>query len=312
MQMTQHTDTNQELSFLAAIFTVFLCTVFGANAVAIKISFSGLGVFTTAGIRFSMAAVAIFLWVIATRRPLKIKKGQIHQLLIISVLFAVQLSMFYVGLSKTHASRGTLLINIQPFLVLLLAHFFIPNDRITKRKVLGILMAFSGVAFVFLEKKGITSDFQKGDIIILSATFLWAASAVYTKKILESLRPFQVVLFPVMFAGPFCLLAAFLFDDIMVAHLNLRVLGALIYQGLITASFGFVAWNTMLQKYGAVSLHSFLFIMPIAGVILGGVVLGEPVTFKILLALAMIVSGISIVQLKSKKEIAINHPGKNV
>ena len=259
-----------------------------------------------------MAAVAILLWAVTTRQPLKIKKGQIHQLLIISVLFAVQLSMFYVGLSKTHASRGTLLINIQPFLVLFLAHFFIPNDRITKRKILGILMGFSGVAFVFLEKKGLTADFQKGDVIILIATFLWAASAVYTKKILENLRPFQVVLFPVMFTGPFCLLVAFLFDDIMVAHLNPMVLGALIYQGLITTSFGFVAWNTLLQKYGAVSLHSFLFIIPIAGVFLGVLVLGEPITFKILLALAMIVSGISTVQLKSKKEIAIYNPGKNV
>jgi len=54
----------------------------------------------------------------------------------------------------------------------------------------------------------------------------------------------------------------------------------------------------MLKKYGAVSLHSFIFIMPIAGVLLGGLVLGEPITPKILLALLLIVSGIFIVNLK--------------
>jgi drug/metabolite transporter (DMT)-like permease len=58
----------------------------------------------------------------------------------------------------------------------------------------------------------------------------------------------------------------------------------------------------MLQKYRTVSLHSFIFIMPIAGVALGGLVLGEPITVKILLALAFIVSGILVVHWQPKKE----------
>ncbi|MBW1748279.1 MAG: EamA/RhaT family transporter, partial [Deltaproteobacteria bacterium] len=60
--MIDPTPQNQELSLLAGIFTVCLCSLFGANAVAIKISLSGLGVFTTAGLRFSLAAVTVFIW----------------------------------------------------------------------------------------------------------------------------------------------------------------------------------------------------------------------------------------------------------
>jgi drug/metabolite transporter (DMT)-like permease len=66
-----------------------------------------------------------------------------------------------------------------------------------------------------------------------------------------------------------------------------------------------VAWNTLLQKYGAVALHSFIFIMPIAGVALGGLVLGEPITAKILIALALIVAGILVVHLKPRKEAPV-------
>ena len=87
----------------------------------------------------------------------------------------------------------------------------------------------------------------------------------------------------------------------MIDHVNVHVLTALLYQGLAIASFGFVAWNRMLQRYGAVSLHSFLFIMPISGVLLGGLVLGEPITFTILLALVLIVSGIVVVNLKARR-----------
>jgi len=299
--MVGDTPNNQELPLLAAIFTSILCIGFGANAVAIKISLSGLGAFTTAGLRFSIATLAIFLWAKISQRSFTIKRGQAHQLLIISMLFTVQLGLLYFGLNKTNASRGTLLINLQPFFVLFLAHSFIPGDQITKRKILGLFMGFTGMAMVFLGRKGITTDIQTGDFMILITAFIWACNTVYTKKIINAFDPFQIVLYPMIFSVPFFFLAGLLWDGTMIEYVNLNVLIALLYQGLVIASFGFVAWNNMLQKYGAVSLHSFLFLMPVSGVLLGGLVLGEPITFNILLALVLIVSGILMVNLKTRK-----------
>ena len=306
------TPQNQELSFLAAMFTVCLCVLFGANAVAIKISLSGLGVFTTAGLRFSMASAAIFLWARITGRSFKIGRGQALQLLIISAVFTVQLSLFYLGLSKTNASRGTLMVNLQPFFTLFLAHFFIPGDQITKRKTLGILFGFSGVVFVFLEKKGVTSDLKAGDLIILTAASLWSCSAVYTKRIIHNFKPFHLVLYPMIFSAPLFFLEGFVWDDAMIAHVDVKVLFALLYQGLVTASFCFVAWLTLLQKYGAVALHSFIFFIPISGVLLGGIILGEPITVNILISLFLIVSGIVLVNFRQKRQVPPFPLGRNV
>lgn len=299
--MVEETSYNQELPFLAAINTSILCIVFGANAVAIKISLFGLGTFTTAGLRFSIAAFAIFLWAKITRRPFSIKKGQIRQLLVISGIFTVQLSMLYLGMSKTNASRGTLLINLQPFFVLFLAHHFIPGDRITKKKFLGLFLGFTGMTFVFLGKKTVNADIQIGDVLILITAFLWACNTVYIKRIISAFDPFQIVLYPMIFSVPFFFLSGFLWDSPIFSHIDLKVLGSLLYQSLITASFGYVIWNYLLQKYGAVSLHSFIFIMPISGVFLGGLILGEPITANIILALLLIVSGILVVNSKTKK-----------
>lgn len=310
--MINHTPQNQELSLLAAIFTVCLCVLFGANAVAIKISLSGLGVFTTAGLRFSMASATIFLWARITGRSFKIKSGQVRQLLIISMVFTVQLSLFYLGLSKSNASRGTLMVNLQPFFTLFLAHFFIPGDRITKRKTLGILLGFAGVAFVFLEKKGVSADFKVGDLIILFAAFLWSCSAVYTKRIIHAFKPFHLVLYPMIFSAPFFFLEGFVWDTAMVAHVDAKVLCSLLYQSFVTASFCFVAWLTLLQKYGAVALHSFIFFIPISGVVLGGLVLNEPITVNIFIALLLIVSGILLVNFRQKKQIPLFPLGRNV
>ena len=296
---------NPEFSFFAGILSVFLCIIFGSNAVAIKLAFAGIGVFTTAAIRFSVAALAIFLWARVTGQTIGLKKGQLHQVLILAALFTIQLSMFYFGLSKSNASRGTLIVNLLPFWVLFLAHFFIPGDRITRRKFFGILLGFSGVAFIFAEKKGVTADFRLGDMIILTATVIWACNVIYLKRIIGAFSAFQVTFYSMVLSAPFFFLEALLWDRPMIFKLNLQIIGAVLYQSLVTAAFGFLAWNTLLQKYGAVALHSFIFIMPIAGVALGGLMLGEPITLKILIALALIVAGILVVHLKPRKEAPV-------
>ena len=87
------------------------------------------------------------------------------------------------------------------------------------------------------------------------------------------------------------------------------VLAAILYRGLITGSFGFVAWNVLLQRYGAVSLHTFIFIMPVVGVLLGGLMLKEPITGNIFIALAFIGTGIFVTQFNKKADYA---PGSDV
>jgi drug/metabolite transporter (DMT)-like permease len=287
--MVEHKLNNQELPLLTGIFTSMLCAIFGANAVAIKISLSGLGPFTTAGLRFSIAALVIFLWAKITRRSFSIREGQLHQLLVVSLMFTVQLSLLYLGFSKTNASRGTLLINLQPFFVLFLAHYFILGDQITTKKILGLFMGFMGMTFVFIGKNGVTADVHIGDFMILITAFVWACNTAYTKRIIDKFETFHLVFYPMICSVPLFFLAGFFWDGTMITDANLKVMASLFYQGLLTASFGFVAWTNLLQKYGAVSLHSFIFIMPIAGGVLGGVVLGEPITFNIVLALLLIV-----------------------
>jgi len=310
--MNQKISTNGELTFSAAILSAFLCALFGANAVAIKISLTGLGVFTTAGFRFSIAAAVIFLWAKVTRKSFAIKSGQGLQLLVFTLTFIVQLSLFYIGVSRTKASHATLLSNLLPFFILFFAHYFIPEERITKRKILGILMGFSGVCVLFLWEKGEKIDFQFGDFIILIVVFIWASRTVYMKKIIDSFESFHLVFYPMIFSVPMFFIEALLWDDPMLFKLDIKVLSALLYQSLVTASFGFLVWTSLLKKYGATSLHSFIFIMPVSGVLLSNLLLGEPLTLNLLFAMLFIVSGILIIHLKAKRLTPMFPLGRNI
>ena len=119
----------------ASLYATFLCVLFGANATAIKISLGGFGIFTVAGLRFSIAAMTLVIWATLTQKPLVLKnRKQVLQMGKLSLIFFCQITCFYFGLTKTTASHGTLISNLLPFIVLILAHFYIPGDRITMKK----------------------------------------------------------------------------------------------------------------------------------------------------------------------------------
>ena len=184
----------------------------------------------------------------------------------VGLILTTQMSLFYIGMTKTNASHSALIANLLPFLVLILSHFFIPGDRITPRKMIGMLMGFSGVFLILSDKVGIRSGYQTGDLIVLAAVFMWACRIIFTKKVIQDFEPFHLVIYPFLFAAPLFLTGGVLLDPTMIIRIDQTIICALLYQSIAIASLGFVAWNTLLKTYGAASLHSFVFVMPIAGV----------------------------------------------
>jgi len=292
---------NANMTLLPGVFIVFLTVIFGGNTVAIKLALTGMGPLTTAGLRFALAAVAIACWALAAGRSFRILSGQLPQLLIVSIAFTLQLSLFYLGLQRTYASRGVLIANLLPFFVLFLSHRFIRGERITWKKTVGMVLGFTGVAFMFSGTHGVSGSIHTGDLIVLAAVAVWSGNVVYTKRIINDYSPFHLVLYPMIFSVPVFMSAGFLWDGQMFFDLSPIVLGAYAYQSLVSAAFGFVAWSTMLKRYGASTLHSFVFIMPIAGVVFSWLVLDEPITPNLIVAMIFIAAGILMVHLNPKK-----------
>ncbi len=81
----------------------------------------------------------------------------------------------------------------------------------------------------------------------------------------------------------------------MVKYIDLPIGLALFYQSFVTASFGYIAWNTLVREYGTSLVHSFVFIMPISGVFFGVLLLGEPMTPSLAGSIMLIVMGIVVI-----------------
>jgi drug/metabolite transporter (DMT)-like permease len=293
--MTFHTSTPNRMHMGASLFTAFLCIIFGANAVAIKFSLTGLGSFTNAGIRFSIAALGIYLWARYKKKPLMVTKKKLLLLFILSIFYVSQASCYYFALTKTSVSHGTLIANLLPFFVLILAHFFNPGDRFTLKKAIGISIGFIGVTILFMDNHTVSSDLKTGDLIMLSAVFFWSCNAVFAKKIIHHFSSLQITWYPMVFGIPIFFICGYFFDPQMIKTINFVVIKALLFQALVATIFGFVAWNTLLRRYGATSLHSFVFIMPLSGVFFGVLLLDEKLTSHLIISIILIVIGIIVV-----------------
>jgi drug/metabolite transporter (DMT)-like permease len=302
---------DQTLSLFAAGMAAFLCVLWGANTVAIKFSLSGMGPFTSAAVRFGMSAGCLWVWAKTSGQSLRPAAGQLRPLLVNSLLFFVQLSLVYVGFTMTSASRGALLTNLQPFFLLFLAHFFLSGDRITWLKLIGLILGFTGAACVLLDRHGGSDRLMAGDLLLLVSTIMWACSAAYTKRLVRSSSSIQIVFYQLLFSIPLFAMGAPLWDAPMISRIDFGIAAAILFQVVLTTAFAFVAWTRLMRTYGAVALHSFVFLIPVSGVFLAAVVLDEPLTRMILLALVLISAGILTVQFGQRRDMQTVLPGRS-
>lgn len=279
----------------AAAIMVGLTFTWGLNQVAIKAGTAGFSPVCMMALRSGFAALLVFLWCRYRGIPLFDKDGTLGAGLLAGFLFGAEFVLLFIGVDLTTAARSALMINTMPFWILLGGHFLL-GERLTARKLAGLVMAFSGVVLVFTDQLSLPDPAAiRGDALILAGAVFWAATTLVIKRSgLSSARAektllYQLVVSTVMvlpiipFAGPA------LRDVTMVPVL------AVIFQAAFVVAFTYLIWFSMIRIYPAAGLSSFTFLTPVFGVVCGGLLLGEPLSARIFAAMALIAAGLYIV-----------------
>jgi len=155
-------------------------------------------------------------------------------------------------------------------------------------------MAFWGVAVIFLVSMP-ERDLLIGNILVLLGGFLLAVIQVYAKFLLRRLSAFQVVFWEFTYGVSIFFPLSLLLESGEEIQLSAVVVGSVLYQGLVIAGFGFVTWVYLLQRFPASQLASFQFSTPVFGVMLGWLLLGEALTWRLGVGAALVAVGIYVV-----------------
>ncbi len=290
-------ERREAMDLRATIIVLVLCLLWGGNQVAIKLSNAGVAPIFGAALRSVVAGALVALWALA-RGHLFLPHGRewLHGL-VVGALFGAEFGLLYVGLTYTTASHAVVFFYTTPFFVAAGAHYLLPAEPITPRKVLGLFLAFAGIVVTLGESLAAQSLRQaRGDLLVLAAAALWAATSLYLKVVVRDRLKFTHTLFCQLAVSAVLLGAlSLLLEPRLIWLRTPGVVGGLFYQSVIVAFASYLAWFWLIQVYPVSLLSAYTFFTPVVGALLGGLLLGEALTGILLLGASLVAAGMVFV-----------------
>lgn len=286
---------------LAVAMMLGLTFSWGLNGVAVKVSNSGFDPVFVTIVRSAIGALCVLAWCRWRRIPLFERDGTLWAGLLAGALFGVEFVLIFRGLDYTSVARSALMVNSMPFWVLIGAHFLL-GERMSALKVAGASLAFLGVALVFSDKLSLpTPEAVIGDVMSLAAGAAWAATFLVIKKSRLADAGAEKVLLYQLAVSAVVVLPMLLVSGPILREVTALAIGSVIFQATFIVAFTYLLWFWLMRRYPAAGLSSFAFLTPAFGVLLGGLLLGEPLTLRLFLALGLIAVGIVIVNRPARK-----------
>lgn len=283
-----------QLDRLAIGLMVLFCSIWGVQQVAIKLANAGISPVWQAGLRSLGAAVLVFAWAWWRGVRLFARDGTLWPGVLAGLLFAGEFGLLYWALEFTTASRGVIFLYTAPFMVALGAVWLLPQEHMRRAQWVGMALAFIGVLVLFGENLLRPSGMAwLGDLMIFAAAILWAATTLTVKAtVLGRTAPEKTLLYQLVVSAAVLPGVAVLLGEPGVFAPTPVVWASLAFQTVVVAGASYLGWFWLIRHYPATRLSSFSFLTPVLGVVAGGVLLGEPLTLAVFVALGLVGLGI--------------------
>jgi drug/metabolite transporter (DMT)-like permease len=297
---------------MGIMFAATLATLLWGSAFPfIKLSYGELaigkenwsGQLLFAGYRFILASLLILCFMALIGKKAGYQRGTLAKIGKIGLFQTfLQYVFFYYGMSASTGIQGSIIAGTTSFFQILLAHMMYKNDRLNKTKVIGTLLGFAGVITANITKGEMTLHFGIGEICLLIAMFFGALGNVLSKNEAQELDVLYMTSWQMLLGGGALFTVGASFAGLMPFDFTLKTVLMLLYLAFLSAA-GFVLWNNVMKYNKVGSISMYLFLIPIFGVMLSALMLGEEMHLIILVALGLVVSGIVIVNRPKRSKL---------
>jgi drug/metabolite transporter (DMT)-like permease len=276
---------------LAEVGVLVAVAIWSANFVVVKSGIEALGPLTFTSIRYCIATVTLFLLVRWRLGPVRPPTRVALTLMGLGMMgFGAYQLLWTLGLTQITAGDSALIIAASPVLTVLLAGA-VGMDRLSAPKVAGALVAFTGVAVVVAAGHEMSlGSSLAGDLLTLGAAVLWAVYTVSATGMLRQVDPLQATAWAVLGGTLFLLpFGAWNLATSPPAAVSAGAVLGLVYSGMFAAAIANVLVFNAIRLAGPARVTVSQFLVPAGAVILGAVLLSEPV------GAAQVVGGVVIV-----------------
>jgi len=283
-----------------AVF-LLLCCIWGSTWLFIKLGLRDLPPLSFAAIRFLLATL-ILSAVVAVRR-MSLPQGRAEWWLIVRtgvLAFALNYGLLFWGEQHISSGLAALLQATIPVFGMLLAHPYLPGERLNARRLSGALLGVVGVGVIFSSQLGAEGGMAAwGSAAVLAGAVFVAYANVLVKARGARLEP-SVLAAGQMACGFLALAAAGLLfegNPLEIRWTGLAVV-CLLYLTLVGSVAAFLLFYWLVRNVDVTKTMLISLVTPLAAVLLGMLVLGEEVTWRTLAGGALIMSGIGMVMLR--------------
>ncbi|MEO5696139.1 MAG: DMT family transporter [Burkholderiaceae bacterium] len=296
------TDRKTHLDTLAVSTLVFCCFLWGLNQVAAKAALPEVPPLWQAAARSVGGALLVWAWAAARRIPLFERDATLRSGLLAGALFGAEFLCIFIGLQFTTASRMVVFIYIAPFVVALGMPYIAQAERLSGLRMAGLVIAFAGVAWAFaggFSEPAAGPHQLLGDALGVAAGVLWGATTLTIRASrLSSASAEKTLLYQLAISGVMLTAMAMVAGPPPPTSLSMLAWGSMAFQIVIVAAFSYLLWFWLVRRYPATRLGSFTLLTPVFGLLLGALLLGEPITARLVVALAAVATGILLVNRK--------------
>ncbi len=294
-------ERKTHLDSLAIGLLIGCCAFWGFQQILIKFASSEIAPLWQASIRFAGAVVLLWLWCQFRGVKLFQRDGSLKGGMLVGSLFAIEFCLIYLGLSHTSASRLTVFLYTSPFWVAILLPRFVPGESMRRTQWMGLTIAFAAVAIAFSE--GFTGPHPAaednqwiGDLMGLGAGMAWGLTTVAIRTTAVATLSAEKSLFYQLGVTALVTPAlSALLGETWSFDYSALAWGSVFLQTAVGAFATYLTWMWMLRHYPATRMATFTFLTPLFALVFGVVLLNEPLTLQLVLALVGVGVGIVLV-----------------
>lgn len=289
-----------------------LALIWGSSFLFIRIGVEQIPPFQLVFIRTGIAAIGFHVVLALRGKRIPRDRRSVGALIFLGLVNTlVPFALITWGETRIESGLASVLQATAAFFTLLIAHFSLADERITWRKLSGLLLGFLGVVVLASRSAGagaVQSDMLGqllGQAAIIGASFCYGLGGVFGRKAMQQRLEPMMVAAGTMTVAAICsgiiAWAAPLFGGsapVSLGQLTPTVLGATLALGLVNTFGAYLLFYPLVTILGATRTSMVTYVIPVVGLALGVLVLGEALDLRLLLGALLILLGIAIVNLK--------------
>ncbi len=271
--------------------------IWGFNLIAAKVGVTEIPPILFTALRFGLLALV-------TLPFLKVFPGQMRTLLPAAGLSgALQFSLLFAGLALAHDVSTVAIASQLGIPMTTLLSVWLLKETIRWRRILGIVLAFGGVAVIAFDPGVLV--YSDGLGLIIASCLAGSLGLIYIKR-LRGIGPLELQAWLAMTAWPLLLALSFLFEDgqwTALQDARLVSWGALLFTSLINSLFAHTAMFYLIQRYPVSSVAPLTLLSPVFSILFGVTLLDDQLSPRMVLGGVITLVGILIVALRDQRMV---------